>query len=118
MIAPRLPLAGNFALTGDGVAIGTTIRGVLSANLDPTLSGPIYGPLVVTQKIRNREAVIFEGRFFGRVSLHAPTLLRSMAMREAVIASAHRQSEDRWSVAANIKHMPRQNECFRVSSGF
>ena len=68
MIAPRLPLVGNFALTGDGVAIGTTIKGVLSANLDPTLSGPIYGPLVVTQKIRNREAVIFEGRFFGRVS--------------------------------------------------
>jgi len=64
----RMPLVGKFVLTGDGVAIDATIKGVLSADFDPTLSGPISGPLVVTQKIRNREAVIFDGRFFGRAN--------------------------------------------------
>ena len=63
-----MPLAGNFSLTGEGTTINATIKGILNADLDPTLSGPIYGPLVVTQKIKGRECVIFEGRFFGRVN--------------------------------------------------
>jgi hypothetical protein len=37
----RMPLAGNFAWTGDGAAINATITGILSADLDPTLSRPI-----------------------------------------------------------------------------
>jgi hypothetical protein len=64
----RMPLAGNFSLAGDGTTLDATIKGILSADLDPTLSGPIYGPLVVTKKIKGREIVIFEGRFFGRVN--------------------------------------------------
>jgi hypothetical protein len=64
----RMPLVGNFALTGDGLAIDATIHGILSADLDPTLSGPIYGPLVVTQRIRGKDKTIFTGNFFGRVN--------------------------------------------------
>jgi hypothetical protein len=63
----RLPLAGVFSITGDGTGLEATIKGVLSADLDPTLTGPIYGPLLLTQTVKGREVVIFEGRFFGRV---------------------------------------------------
>lgn len=64
----RMPLAGNFALTGDGVNIIAIIKGTLNADLDPTLSGPIYGPLVVTRESDGKEKVIFTGSFFGRVN--------------------------------------------------
>lgn len=64
----RMPLVGNFDLTGEGITIDATIKGILNADLDPTFSGPIYGPLVVTRKINGREIVIFEGRFFGRAA--------------------------------------------------
>lgn len=64
----NMPLAGNLSLTGDGATISALAKGVLNADLDPTLSGPIYGPLVVTKPIKGREVVIFEGRFFGRVN--------------------------------------------------
>jgi hypothetical protein len=64
----RMPLAGNFSLAGDDTAIEGIIKGTLNADLDPTLSGPIYGPLVVTKKIKGREIVLLEGRFFGRVN--------------------------------------------------
>jgi len=61
-----MPLAGNFALTGDGVSIQGVVTTTLSADLDPTLSGPIYGPGVVTQNIGGKEKIIFKGEFFGR----------------------------------------------------
>lgn len=64
----RMPLAGNLALTGDGTPLDATIKGILSADLDPTLSGPIYGPLVVTRQRNGRDKVIFTGSFFGRVT--------------------------------------------------
>ena len=64
----RMPLAGNFALTGDGAAINGVVKGILSADLDPTLSGPIYGPLLITQESHGKEKVIFTGSFFGRVN--------------------------------------------------
>jgi len=64
----NMPLAGNLLLTGDGTSIRAVAKGILDADLDPTLSGPIYGPLVVTKEVRGREVVIFEGRFFGRVN--------------------------------------------------
>ncbi len=64
----NMPLAGNLLLAGDGASVGGLARGILNANLDPTLSGPIYGPIVVTREVRGRDVVIFEGRFFGRVN--------------------------------------------------
>jgi hypothetical protein len=71
MTIQRMPLVRNFDLTGDGITIDTIVKGTLYADLDPTLSGPLYGPLVVTKKIKGREIVIFEGRFFGRaIVLH------------------------------------------------
>ena len=64
----RMPLAGNFALTGDGVNIIGIAKGILTADLDQTLSGPIYGPFIVTRESQGKEKVIFTGSFFGRVN--------------------------------------------------
>jgi len=63
-----MPLAGNFEMDGDGVSIQGVITGELNADLDPTLSGPIYGPVVVTQTIEGKEKIIFKGEFFGTVT--------------------------------------------------
>ena len=64
----KMPLKGNFSLVGSGVMIEGTASGVLDSDLDPTLSGPIYGPMVIAQQKNGKEKVIFSGSFFGRVN--------------------------------------------------
>jgi hypothetical protein len=61
-----MPLAGRFALAGDGTVVEATIKGILDADLDMSGTGQIYGPLVLTQRVRGHEVPIFHGRFFGR----------------------------------------------------
>lgn len=63
-----MPLTGLFSLLGNGVNLGGTAHGILNADLDPTLSGPIYGPISVTRKVKGKDKVIFKGSFFGRVN--------------------------------------------------
>jgi hypothetical protein len=63
-----MPLAGNFEMHGDGISIQAVISGELNADLDPTFSGPIYGPVVVTQTVKGKEKIIFKGQFFGTVN--------------------------------------------------
>jgi hypothetical protein len=62
----RMPLAGLFTLSGDGLSLDAIIKGMLNADLDLTGTGSIYGPLVLTQKLRGQ----------GRSDLRRP-LLRS-----------------------------------------
>ena len=64
----KMPLKGNFSLTGGGSMIEGTASGVLDADFDPTLSGPIYGPFMVTQQKNGKDKVIFTGSFFGRAN--------------------------------------------------
>jgi hypothetical protein len=62
----RMPLAGQFALRGDGLALDATIKGILDADLDLAGTGSIYGPLVLTQNVKGHDVPVFKGRFFGR----------------------------------------------------
>lgn len=61
-----MPLAGLFHLGGAATSLDATIHGVLSADLDMTGTGQIYGPLVLTQNLQGKDIPAFEGRFFGR----------------------------------------------------
>jgi hypothetical protein len=63
-----MPLKGNFHLTGDGVELEGFGLGILNAEIDADLNGPIYGPLTVTEVIKGKEKVIFQGAFFGTVT--------------------------------------------------
>jgi hypothetical protein len=63
-----MPLRGLFHVSGEGVDIQAEGSGILTAILDPTLSGPIFGPLTVTQEVKGKDKVIFQGKFVGKVT--------------------------------------------------
>ena len=64
----NMPLRGNFSLAGEGSTIVGVMSGILDANLDPTLSGPIKGPLVITVIENGKSHIAFEGEFFGKAN--------------------------------------------------
>jgi hypothetical protein len=63
-----MPLKGNFHLNGDGIDLDAFAWGVLNAEIDANLNGPIHGPFTVTQVIKGKEKIIFQGVFFGSVT--------------------------------------------------
>ena len=63
-----MPLKGNFLVTGDGIELEGFASGVLNAEIDANLNGAIHGPFTVTQLIKGKEKVIFQGAYSGTLT--------------------------------------------------
>jgi hypothetical protein len=63
-----MPLKGNIHLSAAGFDVEGFAYGILDAEIDANLNGPIVGPMSITEVINGKEKVVFDGAFFGSVA--------------------------------------------------